>query len=126
MENVLQLWDIFFADFCVTGNLDLADFTALAMVQFVSKDLMRSDNSGCLRRLLKFPPISDVSLLTKQAMLARDGVPEKPVSRSSSVLPHDVWEDGLLEVIEELAGSSVSSSIQAQIDKLRLLAKCRN
>ena len=134
IEDVIKLWDIFFADFHVTGKFDLPDYTALAMVQFVGKDLLRSDNSGCLRRLLKFPPVSDVLVLTKQAITTRDGIvfdvsvapiptqPVAPLVKSvSSFLSHDVWEEdlNLSEVVAELEASSVAESIKAQIAKLR-------
>ena len=146
IEDVIKLWDIFFADYSVTGKFDLPDYTALAMVQFVGKDLLRSDNSGCLRRLLKFPPVSDVTFLTKQAIAVRDGivfdapvvpVPPAPASTVASLvsavtvaplvksvtsfLSHDVWEEEelkLSDVIAELETSPVAAMIAVQITKL--------
>jgi TBC1 domain family protein 5 len=152
IEDVIKLWDIIFADIQVTGKSDLSDFIALAMVQFVGKDLLRLDNCGCLRRLLKFPPVSDVTIITKQAIFFRDGIVislppsgqqetqpaqaaqsarvELSRGSSSNLLDHDVWEDvkhsdafpSLHEVIDSLSKSNVAEAIQTQIEQLRRIA----
>uniref|UniRef100_A0A0G4HUP7 Rab-GAP TBC domain-containing protein n=1 Tax=Chromera velia CCMP2878 TaxID=1169474 RepID=A0A0G4HUP7_9ALVE len=41
-------------------SLPLTDYIAIAMLRFVRQQLLDMDNSGCLRRLLKFPPLESV------------------------------------------------------------------
>ena len=87
LADAIHLWDAIFscasiqvenknADF--TGRLDpskefiLLDFLCVAMLVFVRAHLLASDNTGCLMRLLKFPPVEDVNELVRMSVKYRD------------------------------------------------------
>jgi len=96
LEDTLVIWDAIFADSFESpglgslkyakggGNvaeraeaasmaLPLVDYTAVAMLMFVRQDLMTSDESDCLQRLLKFPPVESVRSFTELAARLRSG-----------------------------------------------------
>ena len=54
MESVFIMWDAIFAS---SEDFALLDFICVAMVVFVRSFLMDCDNSGALRRLLRYPPV---------------------------------------------------------------------
>ncbi len=60
------LWDAFFADHHENGDshknaeaagLELIEYLCVAMLMYVRADLLSRDNMGCLRRLMKYPPV---------------------------------------------------------------------
>ncbi|PFH36908.1 TBC domain-containing protein [Besnoitia besnoiti] len=53
------------------SRLPLTDFFALAMLRFIRENLMASDETLCLRRLLKFPPIESLQPLILLALALR-------------------------------------------------------
>ncbi|EPR60022.1 TBC domain-containing protein [Toxoplasma gondii RUB] len=59
-----------------SSRLPLTDFFALAMLMFVRENLLASDETSCLRRLLKFPPIESLQSLILLALSLR--TPQKP------------------------------------------------
>ncbi|KEP62661.1 UNVERIFIED_CONTAM: TBC domain-containing protein [Hammondia hammondi] len=59
-----------------SSRLPLTDFFALAMLMFVRENLLASDETSCLRRLLKFPPIESLQPLILLALSLR--TPQKP------------------------------------------------
>ena len=76
IDNVYILWDAVFA---FSENFSLIDTICVSMIEFVRLQCMitcsflphpvlESDNSGALRRLLKYPPIEDVHLLVVKAI----------------------------------------------------------
>ena len=119
IDDVVKVWDVLFADKKITGAFDLSDYLCIAMLDFVSKDLFVSDNSACLRRLLKYPPVGDVAVITHKALslkdpsikkrtdqslnestvivapqvIAAERVTDKSITRSKSIMPADVWDD---------------------------------
>lgn len=54
-------------------KLPLVDFFAVAMLKFIRQQLLESDLSSCLRRLLKFPPIESVQYLVALSLAVRKG-----------------------------------------------------
>lgn len=72
------LWDAFFADHHERkgiqkhegAGLELVEFLCVAMLMYVRADLLSKDNMGCLRRLMKYPPVVCASLTC--AFLCRD------------------------------------------------------
>jgi len=87
LADAIHLWDAIFSCASIevenknvefTGRLDpsrefiLLDFLCVAMLVFVRGHLLESDNTGCLMRLLKFPPVEDVQELVRMAVKYRD------------------------------------------------------
>jgi hypothetical protein len=46
----------------------LAEYFSVAMLQYVRQALLQGDNSYCLRRLLRYPPVEDVRVLLARAL----------------------------------------------------------
>jgi hypothetical protein len=46
----------------------LAEYLCVAMLQYVRVALLQGDNSYCLRRLLRYPPVEDVRVLLARAL----------------------------------------------------------
>ena len=43
--------------------LPFVDYLCVVMLQFVRKNLLAGDHSACIRRLLSYPPVEDISVL---------------------------------------------------------------
>jgi len=72
LEDVRRLWDAFFADSIEKEDgFSIADYMCVSMCLFVRSSLLQGDNSFCLRRLLKYPPVEDVSVLLESALNLR-------------------------------------------------------
>lgn len=54
-------------------KLPLVDYFAIAMLKFIRQQLLESDYSNCLRRLLKYPPIESVQCLVALSLAVRKG-----------------------------------------------------
>ncbi|CDJ33062.1 uncharacterized protein EMH_0050460 [Eimeria mitis] len=54
-------------------KLPLVDYFAIAMLKFIRQQLLESDYSSCLRRLLKFPPLESVQCLVALSLAVRKG-----------------------------------------------------
>mmetsp|Transcript_11203 Transcript_11203/g.19658 ORF Transcript_11203/g.19658 Transcript_11203/m.19658 type:complete len:681 (-) Transcript_11203:142-2184(-) len=64
--------------------LPLVDFFAVAMILYLKGQLLSLDESGCLQRLMKFPPVESVRVLIDMAKdLRMGGTPPSP-SKSAS------------------------------------------
>ena len=50
----------------------LLDYLCVAMLVFVRGFLLESDNNGCLMRLLKFPPVENITELVSMAVRYKD------------------------------------------------------
>ncbi|PHJ24408.1 tbc1 domain family member 5 [Cystoisospora suis] len=73
-----------------SAKLPLTDYFALAMLKFVRENLLDSDETLCLRRLLKFPPIESLQPLILLALSLRSGQRRKrqnETSRGDAVSP---------------------------------------
>ena len=51
----------------------LAEYIVIAMLLYVRQALMHGDNSYCLRRLLRYPPVEDVRVLLARALHFHNG-----------------------------------------------------
>lgn len=117
LEDTLLLWDGLFADMFRTPGLGpfeyegkgpsvevaraasvampLVDFVAVAMIRFVRRELLEADESGCMARLLKFPPVENCRAFCEMATKLRSGdsaigiTPGFASSPSSGVLSGD-------------------------------------
>jgi hypothetical protein len=65
VEDALLVWDAIFA---FDDRLSLADYFCTAMLMFIRTQLIGKDYTSCIRRLLKFPPIEDVSVIVEHAL----------------------------------------------------------
>lgn len=87
LSDAILLWDAIFSCASVsidnknvefTGRLDpdkeflLLDFLCVAMLVFVRGFLLESDATGCLMRLLKFPPVESITELVSMAVRYKD------------------------------------------------------
>ena len=81
IDDVLKIWDFLISDFAETGKFELADFFCVAMLDFISNELKKLDNSGCLQRLLKYPPVADITVICSRAVALREG---RPIFRRDS------------------------------------------
>ena len=50
------------------GGFIMADYFVVAMLFYVRGQLLQGDNTACLRRLLKFPPVEDMRALIDRAL----------------------------------------------------------
>lgn len=87
IEDVLVVWDALFADCggkpnCAYLDLSLIEYIAVAMLINIRSSrkytklninivVMNGDYSSCLKRLMKYPPVTDVHMFIKQAMEMR-------------------------------------------------------
>lgn len=75
LADTLELWDAVFASFFLEPDEEfiLLDYLCVAMIVFVRAFcktylVLQSDQSGILKRLLKFPPVEDVHILVGMAI----------------------------------------------------------
>ena len=59
------IWDVIFANEIIepTGDLGYVDFFSIAMLDFISDELLRKDQSECFRRLFHYPPLESMNTL---------------------------------------------------------------
>jgi hypothetical protein len=84
LHDVLRIWTAIFAD---SPSLSFIDYVCVAMLMHIREQLMALDYSGALRRLMKYPPVEDVSLIVQHALALRTPtqLPSSPsLGRSSS------------------------------------------
>eukprot|EP00742_Colponemidia_sp_Colp-10_P005315 GILJ01005679.1.p1 GENE.GILJ01005679.1~~GILJ01005679.1.p1 ORF type:complete len:636 (-),score=103.04 GILJ01005679.1:97-1725(-) len=77
LEDVMILWDAMFADYNGEKQFSFVNYICVAMLIYVRTHLLSRDNTGCLQRLLKYPPTEDVSLLVNMADKLRTTLHEK-------------------------------------------------
>ena len=75
LADTLELWDAVFANYSIDPDEEfiLLDYICVAMTVFVRAFckfylVLQSDQSGILKRLLKFPPVEDVHILVGMAI----------------------------------------------------------
>ncbi|KAF4660408.1 TBC1 domain, member 5 [Perkinsus chesapeaki] len=117
--EVLRLWDMLFADsylHWVSTNevaLPLVDFMAVSMILQVKSTLMVGDNTACLQRLMRYPPVEHVEPLVGVALRLRDGDKAlRPRIVSDNVDDARVAEDE--SIVEEQSASPVSEHLDQQ------------
>eukprot|EP00727_Mastigamoeba_balamuthi_P004307 m51a1_g13874 hypothetical protein (677) ;mRNA; r:634970-638424 len=65
IQDLMVLWDAIFA---YGRSLALVDGIAVSMLEYIREQLLGMDNMGALKRLLKYPPVEDVSVLATKAV----------------------------------------------------------
>ena len=74
VSDVCNLWDLIFSQRAEQqgggggGGFVLADYVCVAMLYYVRRELLGGDNTSCLRRLLRFPPVEDMRVLCDRAL----------------------------------------------------------
>jgi len=94
-EDVLNIWDSVFA---YGENLLLIDYYCISMLVYIREQLLTSDGIHALKRIYKYPPVEDVSLLIKQALVIKNS---NFNSISSLIKNNPVKENSLLSKEQE-------------------------
>lgn len=75
LADTLEIWDAIFASYSIEPDKELVllDYLCIAMMVFVREFcklyvVLQADQSGILKRLLKFPPVEDVHILVGMAL----------------------------------------------------------
>lgn len=71
LEDVVVLWDAIFLKATLPlkpGSFPLLDWVAIAMLLYVRQSLMDGDNVTCMRRLLKYPPVEEITVIVQRAL----------------------------------------------------------
>jgi len=68
LEDAMVLWDAIFSN---DEELGLIDYIAVSMLMYLREQLLLADYSGCLRRLLKYPPVESVNIFIENALSMR-------------------------------------------------------
>lgn len=68
MEDTMLLWDAIFAD---SADLHLVEHLCVAMLLYIRSQLLEMNYEGCMRRLLKYPPVEDVHQFISKALASR-------------------------------------------------------
>ncbi|KJE95089.1 TBC1 domain family protein [Capsaspora owczarzaki ATCC 30864] len=87
MDDVITIWDAIFAD---SPFLSLIDYFCVAMLLYIREPLLISDYMGCLKRLMRFPPVEDVVALVERALELREprtGRTDRRPQQASSAVP---------------------------------------
>ncbi|CAK0856589.1 unnamed protein product [Prorocentrum cordatum] len=94
--------------------LPLVDFFAVAMIEFLRMQLLSMDESECLQRLMKFPPVENVATLITLAKRLRAGeaapIPQLPPPPAPEPTPNPPPQPLPLF----LAGSPVRAASQGE------------
>ncbi|KAJ5077221.1 tbc1 domain family member 5 [Anaeramoeba ignava] len=70
LEDVLLIWDAIFAD---ESPLTFVEYFCVSMLIFVREQILQfNDQSSILKRLLKYPPVEDISILIQSAIKLRN------------------------------------------------------
>jgi len=65
LQDLLVLWDAIFA---YGRSLALADYIAVAMLIYIRQQLLDMDEVTAMKRLLKYPPVEDITLFITKAV----------------------------------------------------------
>ena len=59
------IWDAIFANEIMepSGDLSYVDYFSIAMLDFISDELLRKDQSECFKRLFQYPPLESMTTL---------------------------------------------------------------
>lgn len=130
MQDLLQIWDAIFA---YSLSFDLVDYIFTAMLISIDKLLLTGDYTTCLKYLMKYPSVSDVSYIIELALHLRDPMNySQPVGNSLKVITTTGNRNTLygtltknystLKTSNKLAGSSLSSIIRRGSGRPKTLA----
>lgn len=65
LEDTVTVWDSIFA---YDDHFGFLDYMAVAMLIFIRGQLLSRDFSDCIKRLQKYPPVEDVTILIEHAI----------------------------------------------------------
>ncbi|XP_070535414.1 TBC1 domain family member 5-like isoform X2 [Ptychodera flava] len=68
LQDLLVLWDAIFAD---SITFDLVDYIFVAMLIYIRDRLLLGDYPGCMKLLMRYPPVTDVHYLLNEALYLR-------------------------------------------------------
>jgi TBC1 domain family protein 5 len=69
IEDVMFLWDAIFASVKYPAtSFVLVDHICCSMLYYVRETLLAGEQSMCLRRLLKFPPVEDIRIILMKSL----------------------------------------------------------
>lgn len=81
LDDLVLIWDAIFAH---SPDLVLVDYICVAMLVFIREQLLDRDSTGCLTRLMKYPPVEDVRLFIEQAQTLISNRLQQPTTSISS------------------------------------------
>jgi len=89
LDDLLLIWDAIFA---YSVDLSLVDYLCIAMLIFIRTQLLPKDYTGCMSRLLKYPPVEDVHFFVKQARNLAENKPfqQSPKTGGIQLVPRQV------------------------------------
>jgi len=58
-------------------NLNMLDYVCVAMLKYVRQEILTKDYAGCLRRLLKYPPLETPQTIIEMALQIKDIIYKK-------------------------------------------------
>jgi len=99
LDDVLTIWDAVFA---YGQELKLIEYICLAMVLYLRDQLLEMDNSGCLRRLLNYPPVEDVTIFITSALNLAKPASSRVKSARSNKTQAKVKPEPISSSIDEL------------------------
>ena len=64
-QDCAVIWDAIFANEITepSGDLSYVDYFSIAMLDFISDELLRKDQNECFRRLFQYPPLESMTTL---------------------------------------------------------------
>lgn len=83
LSQTMKLWDVIFADFAVSKQTvkvweSVVPEIALSMLLFIARELVQSDHTDTLRRLMRYPPVEDITMIYINA-IARSTAAASPL-----------------------------------------------
>lgn len=84
LDDLMIIWDAIFAH---SPDLVLVDYICVSMLVFIREQLLERDSTGCLTRLMKYPPVEDVRIFIEQAHTLISNRLQKPATYQSPPLP---------------------------------------
>ena len=98
------IWDVIFANEILepTGDLGYVDYFSIAMLDFISDELLNKDQSECFKRLFHYPPLESMSTL---------------INLTSSIKPK-IIELEKMEIIKEKEWQEKSNKNKQQLEKI--------
>ncbi|KAF6206537.1 hypothetical protein GE061_017771 [Apolygus lucorum] len=82
LQDLLVLWDAIFAD---NRSFDLVNYIVVAMLSSVRKTLIEADYTNCLTTLMRFPAVTDISLIIDYALHLKNPTVYKVPSKFKSI-----------------------------------------
>jgi hypothetical protein len=121
LDDLMILWDAIFAH---SPDLVLVDYICLAMLVFIREQLLERDSTGCLTRLMKYPPVEDVRIFIERAQtLISNRMQKPPSAHPSPPPPVPLSPSQFAPFPASISGPSSPSSISSTSSKPKVPAK---